>query len=43
MKAKQIAAAMLALLAIAAASPVAAVAGPVKPLCGTGGGPHCSG
>lgn len=42
MKAKQISAAVLAILAIAAASPVAAVAGPV-PLCGAGGGPSCSG
>jgi hypothetical protein len=43
MKAKQIAAAMLALLALAAASPMAGYAGPVKPLCGAGSGPTCSG
>lgn len=43
MKAKQIAAAVLATLSIAAASPVASYAGPVKPLCGAGGGPTCSG
>jgi hypothetical protein len=43
MKAKQISAAVLALLAIAAASPTAGYAGPVKPLCGSGGGPNCTG
>jgi hypothetical protein len=42
MKVKQIAAAVLALMAIAAASPVAALAGPVKPLCGAGSGPSCT-
>lgn len=41
--ARSLLAVAIALFALAAASPVAAVAGPVKPLCGSGGGPTCSG
>lgn len=41
--ARRLLAIAIALFALAAASPVASYAGPVKPLCGTGGGPNCSG
>jgi hypothetical protein len=41
--ARRLLAIAIALVALAAASPVGAVTAPVKPLCGLGGGPTCSG
>jgi hypothetical protein len=41
--ARRLLAIAIALFALAAASPMASYAGPVKPLCGSGGGPNCTG